>query len=186
MPLIEDQLAAFSVWAAPRGVRPLGPQLGQQSFGLLQVGGVKALGEPAVDRRQQRARFVPLALLLPQATEAHGGAQLQRFGLLAVGDVQGPLQPGFRFRLGCPRLLQEQGASEATDFGFPPAVLLLLHQGGGLGQRLEAVFRMTQMVTDFRQHGEKVWDIQRCPGDRHGGAPLTDLGHALCAPALHG
>ena len=40
----------------------------QQRLGLLQVGGVKPLGEPAVDRCQQLVRFGPLALLLPQAT----------------------------------------------------------------------------------------------------------------------
>ena len=34
-------------------------QLLEQRLGLLEVGGVKALGEPAVDRRQQRMGFVP-------------------------------------------------------------------------------------------------------------------------------
>jgi hypothetical protein len=45
----------------------------QQRLGLLQVGRVKAFGEPAVDRRQQRMGFALLTLLLPQASEAHGG-----------------------------------------------------------------------------------------------------------------
>jgi hypothetical protein len=44
-----------------------------QRLRLLQVGGVKALREPAVDRRQQRVGLGLLALLLPEATEAHGG-----------------------------------------------------------------------------------------------------------------
>ena len=44
----------------------------QQRLGLLEVRGVKALGEPAVDRCQQRMGFGALALLLPQATQAHG------------------------------------------------------------------------------------------------------------------
>ena len=39
----------------------------QQRLGLLEVGGVKALGEPAVDRCQQLAGLGALALLLPQA-----------------------------------------------------------------------------------------------------------------------
>ena len=46
----------------------------QQGLGLLQVGGVKPLGEPAVNRCQQRTRFGLLALLLPQALRLHGGA----------------------------------------------------------------------------------------------------------------
>jgi hypothetical protein len=41
------------------------------------------------------------------------------------------------------------------DFHFPHAFLILLHQGVGLGQRLKAVFRVTQMVTDFCQHSAK-------------------------------
>jgi hypothetical protein len=63
----------------------------QQRLGLLEVGGVKAFGEPTVDWRQQCMRFGALALLLPEAAEAHGRPQLQRFRLLAAGDVQGAL-----------------------------------------------------------------------------------------------
>ena len=39
----------------------------QQRLRLLEVGGVKALGEPAVDRCQQLTGLGALALLLPQA-----------------------------------------------------------------------------------------------------------------------
>ena len=148
----------------------------QQRLGLLQVGGVKALGEPAVDWASSARASALLALLLPEATEAHGGPQLQRFRLLAVGDVQGPLQPGFCLRLRCPRLPQEQDAPEAIDFRFPVAFLMLLYQGVGFGQRLEAVFRVAQVVTDVRQHGAQVWDVQRCPSGPPGGDPLADLG----------
>src|SRR6266571_3240952 len=45
-------------------------QLRQQRLGVLQVGGVKALGEPAVNRRKQLTRCGLLALLLPQAAQA--------------------------------------------------------------------------------------------------------------------
>src|SRR5262245_34691435 len=93
----------------------------QQYLRLLQVSGVKALGEPAVDGCQQCVSFGTLALLLPQASEAHGGPQLERFCILAAGDVQGPPQPGFRLRLWRPPLLQEQDAPEARDFRLPPA-----------------------------------------------------------------
>jgi hypothetical protein len=47
-------------------------QLFEQRLGLLQVGGVKALGEPAVDWGQQLARLITLALLLPQVAQAYG------------------------------------------------------------------------------------------------------------------
>ena len=85
----------------------------QQRVGLLDVGGVEALGKPAIDGRQQFIGLSTLALLLPEATEAHGGAQLQRFRLLAAGHVQSPLQPGFRLFLRCLRLSQEQDAPQA-------------------------------------------------------------------------
>jgi hypothetical protein len=37
------------------------------------------------------------------------------------------------------------------DFRFPVAFVMLLQQGVGLGQRLEAVCRVAQVVTDVRQ-----------------------------------
>ena len=53
----------------------LSPKFLQERLGFLEVGGVKALGEPAVDRRQQLAGFGALALALPQASQAGGGAE---------------------------------------------------------------------------------------------------------------
>ena len=55
------------------GTLVLSPELFQQRFGLLEVGRVKALGEPAIDRCQERAGFDPLALVLLQARQAHRG-----------------------------------------------------------------------------------------------------------------
>jgi hypothetical protein len=63
----------------------------QQCLGLLQVGCVESPGKPAIDWPQQLMGFGLLALLLPESTEAHDGAQLQGFRRLAAGDVQGPL-----------------------------------------------------------------------------------------------
>src|SRR6266511_2574260 len=82
-------------------LRPLCPQVLQQRLGLLEVGGVKPLGEPTVDRCEQLPRFGTLALLLPQATQAHGSPQLPRLGLLAARYGQGLLEACFR--LGCIR-----------------------------------------------------------------------------------
>ena len=48
----------------------------QQRLGLLEVGGVKTLGEPVVDGRQEVVGLGTLALLLPQAAEAHSRSQL--------------------------------------------------------------------------------------------------------------
>ena len=69
----------------------------QQRFRLLQIRRVKALGKPAVDRRQQRTGFGLLALLLPQTAQAYGGPQLQCPRLVTAGHRQGLVET----RLGC-------------------------------------------------------------------------------------
>src|SRR5262245_1115507 len=71
--------------AEGRRPRMSGSERSQEHPGLLQVGGVKALREPVVDRRQQFARLDPLALLLPQPRQAHGRPQLPGLGLLVLG-----------------------------------------------------------------------------------------------------
>src|SRR5262245_51654850 len=68
----------------------------QQCLRLLEVVGVKPLGEPAIDCRQQVVGLGPLALLLPQVSEAGGGAQFPGFGLLTVGDRDGLLEARLR------------------------------------------------------------------------------------------
>jgi hypothetical protein len=62
---------------------------------------------------------------------------------------------------------------------------MLLHQGVGLGQCLEAICRVAQVGRDVRQHGAIVWNEQRCPGSSVGGDPLADLGQPRLALALH-
>jgi hypothetical protein len=61
----------------------------QQRLGVLEVGGVEALGEPAVDRCQQLVGFRALVLALPQARQAHGGAEFERLCLLLTSHVEG-------------------------------------------------------------------------------------------------
>src|SRR5215813_1138048 len=70
----------------------------QQCPGLLQVSGVKAFGEPAGDRSEQLACLHVLALVLPEATQTRGSAQLQRLGLLAARHRQGQTKTLLRFQ----------------------------------------------------------------------------------------
>src|SRR5215469_7136628 len=62
------------------------PQLVEQSLGVLQVGGVKALGEPVVDIAEHCARLVTAPSVAQQACEAGGRAQLKRFRALTACD----------------------------------------------------------------------------------------------------
>ena len=84
--------------------------------------GIPPFGEPAVDRRQQLAGFGALTLALPQAAEAHRGPQLQRFRLLAAGDVQGLAKTGFRLSLVCVSLLQQYLPLEPIQLRLPPTL----------------------------------------------------------------
>jgi hypothetical protein len=49
-------------------------QLVEQRLCLFQIGGIKALGEPAVNRREQIAGFGPPPLIAAEPGEARGGA----------------------------------------------------------------------------------------------------------------
>src|SRR5437870_3976444 len=110
-------------WAKCLGVRLSSPvfslQLYQQHFGLLEVRGIKALSKPAVDRGQQLVGCDMLALLLPQACQAHGGAQLQRFRLLAAGNGEGLLEAGLSLRLVLARARQQQFPPEPIHLRRP-------------------------------------------------------------------
>ena len=63
-------------------------QLGEQFPGIPEIGGVEALGERAVEGREQVARFTPPALFAPQPGEARGGAQFVAPCALLAGDRQ--------------------------------------------------------------------------------------------------
>src|SRR5215472_12579981 len=51
----------------------------EQRLRVFQISGIEALGEPAVDRRQHRARFVAATGIARPSREADGRAQLERF-----------------------------------------------------------------------------------------------------------
>jgi hypothetical protein len=71
-------------------------QLIEQRLGLLQIDGVKALGEPAVDLSEQLVGFGTLALLLPQPSQADRRPQLERLRLLTASGAEGLEKTGFR------------------------------------------------------------------------------------------
>ena len=67
----------------------------QQCLRLLQVSGVKALGEPSRRSVPTTVGLGALALPQPETGQAHGGAQFQGFGLLVAGDVEGLVESRF-------------------------------------------------------------------------------------------
>ena len=63
-------------------------QLLEQLLRFFQVGGVKALGEPAIDGREEVASLGEAAPVAVKPGEVCGRAQFERAGLLALGDRQ--------------------------------------------------------------------------------------------------
>ena len=63
-------------------------ELVQQDLGLLQVGGVEALGEPAVDRGEEITGLICFTLRLPQTGQRRCRAELQRFRFLMARGGQ--------------------------------------------------------------------------------------------------
>src|SRR6516165_10370230 len=95
-------------------------QLGEESCGVLQVGGIEALGKPAVDWREQLACFRAPTLLAPQPGEARRRAQFERFRLLLAGDAKSVMECGPGVLRSAAR--QQAQAFETMEFGFPPAL----------------------------------------------------------------
>src|SRR5216683_2292211 len=71
---------------------PLSCQLVEQCLCVFQVSSFEALGEPAVDFREHRARLVATALLREQPREARRRAQLPRLGALLARNLNRPLE----------------------------------------------------------------------------------------------
>jgi hypothetical protein len=57
-------------------------QLVEQRLHVLEIARIEALGEPPVNRSQQFARLLHLALFTPEPRKAHGGAQFPGLGVL--------------------------------------------------------------------------------------------------------
>jgi hypothetical protein len=64
-------------------------QLFQQRFGFFQIMGIKPFRKPTVNLGKTLMSLPDFPLLLPQARQAHHRPQLEGFGMLALGDVNG-------------------------------------------------------------------------------------------------
>ena len=73
-------------------------QLVEQRLSLFQIERVEAFGEPAVDRSEQIAGLLPLALIAPEPRHAHCRAQFPGLCLLLTRDSERTLEICLRFR----------------------------------------------------------------------------------------
>ena len=159
----------------------------QQRLGLLEVGRVKALREPA-------DRPVPAARGLPGACPAAATGELRLMAARSSSDLASWRRATSRARC---------NQASASACGVPACRrsktprrrwISASHQrssccstrvwASASAWRPSSVW--PRWAADVRQHGAKVWDVQCCPGGPQGGDPLADLGHPLLALALHG
>jgi len=128
----------------------------------LQVGGVKAFGEPVVDRRQQLTAFITLALLLPEASQAHSGPQLERLRLLAACHSKGLMKTGFhRFWGG--GLLPQEFPPEAMQLCSIEPLSTPMSGRQRCGQGAQSLVRVSESAICFGQQGQLMRQFMRSP-----------------------
>src|ERR671918_692275 len=92
----------------------------EQRLGVLKVRRVEALGEPAVDRREEVVGLVPPALVSPQAGQAGRCTQLPELRLLLVGNGQSLAEAGLGLGPVGLRQGQPQLSPEPMQLGLDP------------------------------------------------------------------
>src|ERR1700730_18197617 len=95
----------------------------EQRLGLLQVEGAEAFCHPAIDRSEEIAGLIALALIAPEPRHAHGCAQFPGLRLLLTGNRERALEIGFRrrrIRLG---YKQRDFPGYSMEIGLTPAFL---------------------------------------------------------------
>jgi hypothetical protein len=101
-------------------------QLRQQRLRLDQVARVEAFGEPGVERGEESAGRVALALALPEPRQAGGCAQLERLGLLPPGDLQGLAEERLHLLDRIAVGVEENLCSQPVELGIVEVLSLLL------------------------------------------------------------
>src|SRR5215831_3438829 len=98
-------------------------QFVEQRLSIFQIERVEAFSEPAVDRSKQFARLLHLALITPEASEAHRCAQLPGFCLLLTCDSKRAIKILFCF-FGVRRgRFERDFTGNAINFGLAPFFL---------------------------------------------------------------
>src|SRR5262245_47947291 len=96
-------------------------QLLEQRLRFLQIARIGPFREPPVNWSQQFAHLLLLALVAPEAREAHGGAELPGLGLLLASDGECMLKIGFCFRYISLRRRKGDFTGNAINFGLEPS-----------------------------------------------------------------
>jgi len=90
----------------------------EQGLGVFEVGGVKALGEPAIDFRKHRSRFLATMGVTQQPRQACRRTKLPRFGTLVSCNLDSLAEAALRILEGISILYEQSLALNAVQFGF--------------------------------------------------------------------
>src|SRR5882724_5058642 len=121
-----------------------------------EFGGVEALGEASVDRRQEVTRRLGPTLLMPQPGEAGGAAQLHGQYPLPVGPAQRMLKVFFgRAGSALASLPQDQLGLDAQELRDAPPLLVTLGSGERLVDRRESLGDLPAGGQALRQGAEQ-------------------------------
>src|SRR5262245_35175875 len=131
-------------------------QLCQQRLRLLQIARVETLSEPPEHRSQQFARLLHLALVAPEAGEAHCGAQLKRLGILTLGDSQRLVETSLGRRPILARLRKQHFAFETMKLGVPPMLARAISDRLRLLQNGQSFVDSTGLPAAFAKQGKII------------------------------
>src|SRR5208337_1282989 len=136
----------------------------QQRLGVLQVGGVEALGEPVVDLGEHRAGFVATIRVAQQSCEADRRAQLERPRFLLPRDFDRLPKGSLRCRCGGRIAKQRERAVETVHLGFVPAFAGALYQAKRFSQQSDRLVHRLELGADLGGYGEKIWQEESIAG----------------------
>src|SRR5436190_21667061 len=111
----------------------------EQRLRVLQVARGEAFGEPGVERGEEGAGRVALALAPPEPRQAGGGAQLERLGLLPPGDLQGLVEERLRLLDRIAVHVEENLGPQPVELGIVPVLSLLLGLREAESERAQGV-----------------------------------------------
>src|SRR5208282_393997 len=103
----------------------------EQGLRLLQIERVEPLREPAIDRSENVASLIPLALVAPEPRHPHRRAQFPGLCLLRTRDRERAFEIRFRFRrIGLGRISGATGNSPATEEEMAALSMMASRLGG--------------------------------------------------------
>ena len=158
----------------------------QQRPGLLQIGGVKALGEPAVDAVPAGPGLRCLPCCCHRRLRLTAARSSQDLACWRRAMVQGLLEAGFRLGRIRGGLPQQEFALESIRLCQHVAPPAGLERCQGLRQQAQPLVNLARLPRRLGQQDQTERPRQQLPCGQDGRQTLAHLRQARLALALHG